>query len=99
MGEIKFETWFAAAVYLAIVVRWFLMIHAYHQTVLEDDTTFEHKEHFLFKSVLFVRAAVLAFVAPVVSLVKPSYFSVFFDGVETTKKRKIDVVGISKQLF
>jgi hypothetical protein len=73
----------ALVVYMLIVARWFYVINRYHGEVLAMDTSYTHKHHPVFKAILFGRAIGLAAVAPLFALVKPDYFSQFFDGIKT----------------
>lgn len=80
------EVFAALVVYLAIVCRWFMVINRYHVEVLANDSSYEYKDHPIFKGALLLRAVVFASVAPVFALVNPSYFNTFFDGVNVKTK-------------
>lgn len=89
MGDVNTNFYIAVIVYAVIVVRWFYQINKYHQALLEQDGSYDmHKDHFVFKAILFMRAAVLAAIAPVVALFKPSYLSVFLGGIDIPRARK-----------
>jgi hypothetical protein len=77
----------ASVAYSVMVARWVFVINRFHREVLEGDSSYEYKEHIVFKTLLFTRALVLGAVAPVLSFIKPSYLNQFFDGVKVRTKQ------------
>jgi hypothetical protein len=77
----------ASVAYSVMVTRWVFVINRFHREVLEGDSSYEYKEHIVFKSLLFARALVLGAVAPVLSFFNPSYINQFIDGVKVHTKR------------
>jgi hypothetical protein len=71
----------AAFAYLVIVVRWFIVINAFHKDVLAVNHSYQYKDHFVFKTLLVARAIILASIAPLVAFIRPSYFNQLFNGV------------------
>lgn len=71
-----------SGVYGLMVARWVFVINRFHKEVLEGDTSYEYKEHIVFKTLLFCRALVLGAVAPVLSFFNPSYIDQFLVGVK-----------------
>jgi hypothetical protein len=88
------ETEIALAVYALIVFRWFYVINKYQKDILSDNETYQFKDHFVFKTILFMRALVLAMIAPLMAFVKPSYFTQFFEGVKVEGRTGI-VLGLT----
>lgn len=91
--QVSVEFQIAVVVYVVIVARWFSVITKYHKDVLANDSSFQYKDHPIFKTILGGRALVLAAVAPLMAFINPSYFNQFFQGVEV-KGRAGVVTGL-----
>lgn len=73
---------FCGLIYFAISLRWFFVILKYHADVLSIDSSYQYADHWLFKTILFCRAVVLAAIAPVIALVYPKVLDQFINGCE-----------------
>lgn len=77
----------AVGAYGLIVMRWTYVINKFHNDVLADDTSYQFKEHPVFKGILLGRAILLGTIAPFIAFFQPSLLNQFFDGIKLPWKK------------
>lgn len=86
-----------AVAYSSLVARWVVVIMRFHRAVLEGDASYEYKEHFVFRAILFGRALVLGLVAPLFSFFNPAYIDQFLFGVKVSSTQVMSEAVVAQR--